>query len=84
MIDIYELVCHLCGLNDGADYAEVHEALYEKYEVDMDAFEKIIQDLLPLIDVGISPLTNTRFKGFSKIENGHGFWLARVEVNNDR
>lgn len=84
MIDVYELVGHLCNLDEDADYEDVHDALYEKYEIDLHNFEKIIEDLLPLIDVGVSPLTGTKFKGFAVAENGHGFWLAKIEVKQEQ
>lgn len=79
-IDVYELVAHLCDLNQQAESDEVENALWAKYEIDIYNFEKIIKDLLPLIAVGTSPLTGTKFKGFSKVESGHGFWLAKVEA----
>ena len=80
MIDIYEIVCNLCDLKQDSDYDDVHQALWDKYEVDMDNFEKIIKDLLPLIDIGESPLTGIKYKGFSKQEGGCGFWLAKLEI----
>ena len=80
-MDIYELVQHLCGLDEDADYDAIHESLYEKYEIEMHNLEKIIKDLLPLIDVGVSPITNQRFKGFSVRDGENGFWLVKIEVN---
>lgn len=80
MIDIYEMVCHLCDLKQDSDYDDVHQALWDKYNVDMDDFEKIIKDLLPLIDIGESAIKGIKHKGFSKQEDGHGFWLARLEI----
>lgn len=80
MIDAYELIGHLCNLDEDADYEDVHDALYEKYEIDLHNFEKIIEDLLPLIDVGVSPFTGAKFKGFAVVKNGHGLWLVKTAV----
>ena len=80
-MDIYELVQHQCGLDEDADYDAIHESLYEKYEIEMHNLEKIIKDLLPLIDVGVSPITNLRFKGFSVSDGENGFLLVKIEVN---
>lgn len=79
-IDAYELACHVCGLSEDADYDDVDAALCDKYGMDVDTFHSLIADLIPLVDVGVSPLTGTKFKGFSKIEDGHGFWLVKMEV----
>ncbi len=44
----------------------------------MHNLEKIIKDLLPLIDVGVSPITNQRFKGFSLRDGENGFSLVKI------
>lgn len=79
-MDVNELICHLCGLNEDADYDEVVDSLWEKYQIDFENFEKLIKDILPLIDVGVSPLTKQTHKGFSRQADGVGFWLLKIEV----
>ena len=83
-VDAYDLACHLCKLNLDADYDDVDAGLADAYGLDIDTFHKLISDLLPLIDVGVSPITGTKFKGFSKVENGHGFWLVKMEASHER
>lgn len=79
--ELEELAAHLCGLNyDDVEYNEIEQALFDKFNIDYDSFQNLIELLVPMIDVGTSPLTGTRYKGFSKIEGNHGCWVLRIEV----
>ena len=80
MIDTHELICHLCNLDDNSTYDELEQAIFDNYEVSIDAFDAIAHALLPLIDVGKSELTGKTYKGFSVHTNGYGFWLLKTEV----
>jgi len=79
--DIEELACKILGLDYDeidADTQVVEEKLSEELCIDLDIFQDIVNRLLPLIDVGSSELTGTRFKGFSDVENKT--WLVKTEV----
>lgn len=80
MIDTHELICHLCNLDDDSTYDELEQAVFDKYEVSIDAFDAIAHALLQLIDVGKSELTGEIYKGFSVQANGYGFWLLKTKV----
>lgn len=80
MIDTHELICHLCDLDDNSTYDELEQAIFDNYEVSIDAFDAIARALLPLVDVGKSELTGKTYKGFSVHTNGYGFWLLKMEV----
>lgn len=81
MIDTYELICHLCGISgDEYEYDDLEQAIYDKYGVERDQFDAIVRDLLPLVDVGRSGLTEKTYKGFSEQKDGFGFWLLKMEV----
>ena len=80
MIDTHELICHLCNLDDDSTYDELEQAIFDNYEVSIDAFDAIAHALLPLIDVGKSELTGETYKGFSVHTNGYGFWLLKMKV----
>ena len=80
MIDTHELICHLCNLDDNSTYDELEQAVFDNYEVSIDAFDAIVHALLPLVDVGKSELTGKTYTGFSVHTNGYGFWLLKVEV----
>ena len=81
MIDTHELICHLCNLDDDSTYDELEQAIFDNFEVSIDAFDAIVHALLPLIDVGKSELTGEIYKGFSVQTNGYGFWLLKMRVN---
>ncbi|NNG75631.1 hypothetical protein HLH10_04695 [Acinetobacter sp. ANC 4277] len=80
MIDTHELICHLCNLDDNSTYDELEQAIFDNYEMSIDAFDAIAHALLPLVDVGKSELTGKTYKGFSVHTNGYGFWLLKMEV----
>lgn len=81
MLDLEELACKITGLDydeiDG-DTSTIEDKLYEEFEIDLEGFQELISRLMPLIDVGTSPLTGQRFKGFSDIENK--CWLAKMAI----
>jgi len=82
-IDIMLLACEILDLdfNKYGDNLEIIEdALIDELNLDFDAFQEIVSRLLPLIDVGENPLNKIKFKGFSKIENGTGFWLIKTVI----
>ncbi|MDT9499157.1 hypothetical protein [Capnocytophaga canimorsus] len=79
--DIEQLACKITGLDYDeidADTSVIEDKLYEEFEIDLDNFAEIIARLLPLIDVGESPLTKKVYKGFADNENR--CWLVKTEV----
>ena len=77
--DIEELACRILGIDYDeidADTEIINEELYNQFETDLDNFQDIVNRLLPLIDVGESPITKEKYKGFS---TGNS-WLAKVPV----
>lgn len=83
MFDIAELACELTGLDYDeidADYDAIEQAVYDNFNTDIDSLERIVKKLLPMIDFAKSELTGKTYKGFAKVEDGRGFWLAKIEV----
>ena len=81
LLDIEELACKITGLDYDeidADTETINEKLEEGFNIDLYVFRDIISRLLPLIDVGESPLTNKRYKGFSDVEKK--CWLVKTEI----
>lgn len=81
--DVMDLACEITGLNVkkvNNNFSLVEDTLLDELNIDFDSFHEIVNRLLPLIDVGESPLTKKRFKGFSKIEDGMGCWIVRTEI----
>lgn len=78
-LDIEELACYLAGLDyDEIDADEniIEEHIYAEFGIDLEQFTELINRLLPMIDVGKSPLTNKRYKGFAQ----PGIWLVKIEI----
>jgi len=77
-LDAYEVGKKLCGLDDDLSEESLEEAIYEKYLIAWANFEKLIEDLAPLCQVGTSPLTGENYRGFADVENG--LWLAKRKI----
>ena len=81
--EVAELACEITGTDEEAIYGDfglLEDRLYEELNVDFDSFHEIVNRLLPLVDVGRSPLSGKFFKGFSKIEDGRGCWIVKTEI----
>jgi len=80
-LDTEELACYITGIDYDeidADEEVIDEKLQEEFGCDLQQFTNIIQRLLPMIDVGSSPLTQNRYKGFSDPEKK--MWFVKIEV----
>lgn len=80
--DVEELAAYLCELDpDETEWSDIENALYDKYNVDIEVFTKLIAHLLPMIDFGKSPITKTTYKGFGHEDSdGDRMWLVKIEV----
>lgn len=76
--DSEELAAKVLGFGEEYDPDEVEQKLFDVYEISMDSFHKLISDLAPMCEVGQSPLTNERSRGFADVENQ--CWIARVDA----
>ena len=61
--DIEELVRSMYDLSDDVD---VYDYVFEELDMDWGAYCNLIRDLVPLITIGQSPLTQKIYKGFGK------------------
>ncbi len=84
-IQIEELAAFLLGrdldsfADDIGEYEEnLWEEFYDRFDVEQNAFLRLIEALVPLIEVGKSPLTEKIYKGFANTEKK--FWLVKIEV----
>lgn len=80
-LEVEELACHITGLDYDeidADEEIIDEKLQEEFGCDLQQFTYIIQRLLPMINIGLSPLTQKSYKGFSDSEKG--MWFVKVEI----
>jgi len=80
-MDAEELAAHILGLDyDQVESDEIEEKIFDKFECSMETFQVIVSHLLPLVDVGKSPLTGEVYKGFSKSISEDGkdkVWIVR-------
>jgi len=79
--DVEELACKITGLNYDeidADEVVIEDKLIDEFGCGLDQFADIISRLMLLIDVGESPLTQKRYKGFSDAENK--MWFVKMEI----
>ena len=77
--DIEELACKIIGLDYDeidADTQVIEEKMSEEFYINLDTFQEIVSRLLPLVDVGASELTGTKFKGFANVEKG--VWIVKT------
>lgn len=72
---VEELVRGMFNLDDEVDIVDFIEEHYED-EITWDCFNKVIKDLLPLIVIGQSPLTNKVYHGFGK----DGIFFIKQEI----
>jgi hypothetical protein len=78
--DIEELAAHLCEFAEDEDYdtSDIDVKLMEEFNLDLDNFYRLIKKLEPLIDMGISPLTEEAFIGFGTGQ----MWIAKKKYPN--
>ena len=67
--DAQKLACAILGVNyddlvDEGRENEIEEALYEKFEIDMENFIKIVEALLPFTPVVQAGLTGNKYHAF--------------------
>ena len=78
---VEELACHLLGLNyDEVDNDIIDQKLNDEFNIDFDSFFELITRLVPMIDIGQSPLSGERYKGFSIKHGNHMMWLVKSPV----
>ncbi|MGV4536482.1 hypothetical protein [Ornithobacterium rhinotracheale] len=77
--ELEELAYKILGLNeDELTPDKIEEELMEELNVDLRYFGEIVSRLIPLIDVGKSPVTNELYKGFADLKEKR--WIVRCEI----
>lgn len=90
-IDIEEVACIILDL-DYEDYEEsndcteqIENILIDEMNIDLETLERIVSKLLPLIEIGKSPLTGIAYKGFSRefIKGSCKVrkWIAKMQID---
>lgn len=73
--EVYELAAALIGKRDEYEEGDItdidiEESFYEKYEVSVDQFHEIADDLIKFTPSWESPLTHVRMQGFVREKEG--------------
>ena len=86
-INIEELACMILGMEydtfeeEDDETEQIEDILIDRMNIDLDTLYSIVRKLLPLIEIGESPLTGICYKGFvRRLNNSGGTWLARIEA----
>ena len=81
--DCCDLAAHILNISDQTDDELVWLELDNQYGVEPPEFIKLITKLVPLIDVGKSPLTGKMSKGFAEKlgDTDVLVWFAIMELN---
>ena len=74
---IEELIAKVCGVDVDAEFDNLDEILWDKFEIDYSNFERLVNKLLPLCEVGQSPLTGIISRGFADTKEQR--WIMRIE-----
>ena len=76
--DAEELAAKLLGFSEDYEPDEVEQKLWDVYEISMENFHKLICSLAPMCEVGQSPITGEKFRGFADVASQR--WIARVDA----
>ena len=71
-----ELARFLCCMSDDNE-DDVDDALMEKFDIDLDQFQKLVSKLLPLCTKEVSPLSRRTYRGFAS----DGCFIMREEID---
>ncbi len=77
--DLYELVGFLCNIDSEDDYEDdLDKLIYDKYEISLDSFRDIANDLIQLTPKIKLPITDTACHAF--LDKDKSFILAKVKA----
>lgn len=64
-VDTAELARFILSLDNDVTEDIIEDSLENEFGIDLPLFHRLIEHLVPLIDVSTSPLTLAKYKGFS-------------------
>lgn len=74
---IEDLIATICKVDVDAEWDNLEEILWDEFEIDLGNFERLVNKLLPLCEVGQSPLTGIKSRGFA--DTKEQCWIMRIE-----
>ena len=80
---IESLLAEITGVDEDLAHEDPYAVCDEHLDMDFEAFERLINKLLPYCAEGLSPLTKKHYRGFAKECDGHGEWIVKLAVEKD-
>jgi hypothetical protein len=77
-MDIEMLAGVMCGKTEDDDHQVIEDAFFEKFDITLEQFENVMEVLWSMLDMGISPLTETPFMGFSNRKEQA--WIIKKDI----
>jgi hypothetical protein len=77
-MDIEMLAGVMCSKTEDDDHQVIEDAFFEKFDITLEQFENVMEVLWPMLDMGISPLTETPFMGFSNRKEQA--WIIKKDI----
>jgi hypothetical protein len=77
-MDVEALAAVMCGKTEDDDHDVIEDAFFEKFDITLEQFENVMGVLWPMLDMGISPLTETPFMGFSNRKEQA--WIIKKDI----
>ncbi len=90
MSDFYELAMRLFGFDpeDDKDFEDFEEKaenlIYEKYEIEVDNFEKLLKDLVKFTPIIKTAVTETPVQGFVDVKKQMFLYKEEVKTENKK
>ncbi len=74
---IEELIAKVCGVDVDENFDNLDKILCDKFQIDYSNFQRVVNKLLTLCEVGKSPLTGIKSRGFA--DTKEQCWIMRIE-----
>jgi hypothetical protein len=78
-MDIEDLARVVCNCSEDDEREEIEDAVFRKFDISLEQFESVVEALWPIMDMGISPITDTPFMGFS--DKASRAWVIKKDIS---
>ena len=81
-IDLQEVMVYMTEKREEYEADEnfdLHQEFLNKYEITSEQLENILSVVLPMVDIGVSPLTNERYLFLADKEKHHALLKISIE-----
>ena len=78
-LEIDVLAAHLVGKTEDDENDDIEEAFLQKFDITLEQFENVMEALWPMLNFGISSITETAFVGFSNEKEP--VWLIKKDIS---